>query len=482
MTESSLIGFSRGSARDATFNATNPATGEMSDRSFCHASGEDVAKACELASDASLGMASLSGAQKGSFLRDLADRIDGLVDQLVVTMTEETGLPEPRVRGETGRTTFQLRMFADLVESGNWVDARIDRAQPDRQPLPKPDLRSMLRPVGPVVVFCASNFPLAFSVAGGDSVSAWAAGCPVIVKAHHAHPGTALLVGNAVVDSVRASGLPEGAFSLIFGDGRTVGQALVSHPAIKAVGFTGSRAGGRALFDLASQRDEPIPVYAEMSSVNPIFILPGLGLALIVSQWPPLRSPVDLRAVALCMLLATTLAWKTRAMTLIWQDPISLNSHILRYEPHNAKIHNNLASALAGTGRIQSAIRHYQRAIEIDDVYPHTHHNLGKAYRELGQIEKAAQEYSRALSFDPDFHSSLVELGWLEIQAGKADLAETYFRRALKTYPYASRAYLGLAQIRFNRGRKKEAEAILLEGLERVDSPALREALLKVRR
>jgi 2,5-dioxopentanoate dehydrogenase len=277
MTESSLIGFSKGSASDATFNATNPATGEISDLSFCHASEDDVAKACELASEASLGMAGLSGAQKAGFLRDLADRVDGLVDQLVVTMTGETGLPEPRVRGETGRTTSQLRMFANLVESGNWVDARIDRAQPDRQPLPKPDLRSMLRPVGPVVVFCASNFPLAFSVAGGDSASAWAAGCPVIVKAHHAHPGTALLVGNAVVESVRASGLPEGAFSLIFGDGRTVGQSLVNHPAIKAVGFTGSRAGGRALFNLASQREEPIPVYAEMSSVNPIFILPGLG-------------------------------------------------------------------------------------------------------------------------------------------------------------------------------------------------------------
>ena len=277
MTESSLIGFSRGSATDASFHATNPATGETSDLSFCKASESEVLKACQLASDASLKMAALSGAQKAAFLRDLAERIEGLVDQLVVTMTSETGLPEPRVRGETGRTAFQLRMFADLVESGHWVDARIDRAQPDRQPLPKPDLRSMLRPVGPVVVFCASNFPLAFSVAGGDSASAWAAGCPVIVKAHHAHPGTALLVGKAVVESVRASGLPEGAFSLIFGDGRTVGHALVGHPAVKAVGFTGSRAGGRALFDLASHREEPIPVYAEMSSVNPIFILPGLG-------------------------------------------------------------------------------------------------------------------------------------------------------------------------------------------------------------
>ena len=240
MTESSLIGFSTGSVTDATFNARNPATGETSETSFCHASADDVLKACQLASDASPEMAALSGDKKAIFLRELAERIDGLVDRLVVTMTNETGLPEPRVRGETARTTSQLRMFADLVESGNWVDARIDRAQPDRQPLPKPDLRSMLRPVGPVVVFCASNFPLAFSVAGGDSASAWAAGCPVIVKAHHAHPGTAMLVGKAVVESVRASGLPEGAFSLIFGSGKTVGQSLVNHPAVKAVGFTGS--------------------------------------------------------------------------------------------------------------------------------------------------------------------------------------------------------------------------------------------------
>ena len=146
------------------------------------------------------------------------EKIQRVVDELVGSMTAETGLPEPRVRGETGRTSAQLRMFAGLVEAGNWVDARIDRAQPERQPLPKPDLRSMLRPVGPVAVFCASNFPLAFSVAGGDSASAWAAGCPVIVKAHHAHPATALIVGRAVVESVRACGLPEGAFSLIFGE------------------------------------------------------------------------------------------------------------------------------------------------------------------------------------------------------------------------------------------------------------------------
>jgi NADP-dependent aldehyde dehydrogenase len=221
-------------------------------------------------------MASLSGKEKADFLRSLADLIDSAVDELVEIMPKETGLPEGRVRGEAGRTSGQLRMFGKLVEEGSWVDARIDRANPDRQPLPKPDLRAMLRPVGPVAVFCASNFPLAFSVAGGDVASAWAAGCPVIVKAHHAHPGTALLVGELITTAVQKCGLPEGAFSLLFGEGRKTGQALVKNPIIRAVGFTGSRSGGRALFDLASQRRDPIPVFAEMSSINPIFLLPEL--------------------------------------------------------------------------------------------------------------------------------------------------------------------------------------------------------------
>ena len=274
--ESSIIGFSRGDASAQTFKAVNPLNNLSIDVNYAMASEEEVDEACRLASGASLEMAQFSGSKKAEFLRELADGIDGIVEELVPVMTAETGLPEPRVRAETGRTSGQLRMFAKLVEAGHWVDARIDRAQPDRQPLPKPDLRAMLRPVGPVAVFCASNFPLAFSVAGGDSASAWAAGCPVIVKAHHAHPGTALLVGNVVVATLKKCNWPEGAFSLLFGEGRTVGQSLVKNKSIKAVGFTGSRSGGRALFDLANAREEPIPVFAEMSSVNPIFILPGM--------------------------------------------------------------------------------------------------------------------------------------------------------------------------------------------------------------
>ena len=189
-------------------------------------------------------------------------------------MRKETALAEPRIRGETARTSNQFRLFAAILEEGSWVDARIETALPNRQPLPRPDLRSMLRPLGPVAVFGASNFPLAYSVGGGDTASSLAAGCPVVVKAHPAHPGTSELVGNAINAAVKSAGLALGIFSLLFDAGIEVGTALVQHPCIKAVGFTGSLTGGRALFDLAAKRPEPIPVYAEMGSVNPIFLLP----------------------------------------------------------------------------------------------------------------------------------------------------------------------------------------------------------------
>lgn len=274
MIETSLIGFSRGEQTNSSFYAVNPVSGSELEVQYGSSSVKEVERACELAHLATQPLASLSGAVKANFLRSVADRLDASIEELIETMTMETGLPEGRVRGETGRTSGQLRMFAKLLDEGSWVDARIDRAIPDRVPAPKPDLRTMLRPVGPVAVFCASNFPLAFSVAGGDTASAWAAGCPVIVKAHHAHPGTALIVGKLVVESVREHKLPEGTFSLIFGSGQTIGQSIVKNTHLKAVGFTGSRQGGRALYDLASSRSEPIPVFAEMSSINPIFLLP----------------------------------------------------------------------------------------------------------------------------------------------------------------------------------------------------------------
>lgn len=216
-----------------------------------------------------------SGEVRAKLLETIADEINALGDALLERAHRETGLPIARITGERGRTMNQLRLFAQVAREGSWVDARIDPAMPTRQPLPRPDLRRMLRPIGPVIVFGASNFPLAFSVAGGDTASALATGNPVIVKAHDRHPGTAELVASAVQRAVEACGLPGGIFSMLHGPGTIIGRALVVHPLARAVGFTGSRHAGRALFDAAAARPEPIPVFAEMSSLNPVFVLPG---------------------------------------------------------------------------------------------------------------------------------------------------------------------------------------------------------------
>jgi NADP-dependent aldehyde dehydrogenase len=216
----------------------------------------------------------LSATKRATFLRAIALEIDSLGEKLVKAAMEETALPEARIVAERGRTTGHLNMFADYIEEGSWVEARIDTAKPDRAPVPKPDLRKMLVPLGPVVVFGAANFPLAYSTAGGDTASALAAGCTVIVKAHPAHAKTSQLVADAIERAAKANGIPKGVFQHVHGGSFEVGQALVKHPLTKAVGFTGSFAGGKALFDLANQRDEPIPVFAEMSSVNPVILLP----------------------------------------------------------------------------------------------------------------------------------------------------------------------------------------------------------------
>ena len=248
----SIIGSSRGQGTESAGQSINPATNEALEPNYIAATSDELEQAVTLAHEAFQSYRHASGAKKAEFLRAIADNIETSIENLVERMPQETGLPEMRVRGEAGRTCGQLRMFANLVEDGSWVDARIDRAQPNREPLPKPDTRSMLRPLGPVAVFAASNFPLAFSTAGGDTASALAAGCPVIVKAHSSHSGTAEIVGLAVQKAVSDCGLPEGVFSLVYGGGRTIGQALVKHPSIKAVGFTGSYGGGRALMDLAA--------------------------------------------------------------------------------------------------------------------------------------------------------------------------------------------------------------------------------------
>ena len=212
---------------------------------------------------------------RAAFLEHIADEIMALGDALIERAHLETGLPKDRLTGERARTANQLRLFAEVVREGSWVDARIDTALPDRKPIPKPDVRRVLVPLGPVIVFGASNFPLAFSVAGGDTASAFAAGNPVIVKAHRAHPGTSELVAGAIMRAAERCALPAGVFSMLHGSGEEIGVALVRHPLARAAGFTGSRVAGRALFDAAASRPEPIPVFAEMSSLNPLFILPG---------------------------------------------------------------------------------------------------------------------------------------------------------------------------------------------------------------
>ena len=258
-----------------TFQAFAPASGKSIGPQFEGATADQVNQALEAAESAFHEYRRLSPERRANFLEKIADEILALGDALIERVHLETGLLKDRLMGERGRTVNQLRMFADLIREGSWVDARIDRAIPDRQPLPKPDLRRMLIPIGPVVVFGASNFPLAFSVAGGDTASALAAGCPVVVKAHHAHPGTSEMVARAIVKAVAESEMPAGVFSLLYGAGHDVGIGLVKHPLTRAVGFTGSLRGGRALFDAAASRPDPIPVFAEMGSVNPVFILPG---------------------------------------------------------------------------------------------------------------------------------------------------------------------------------------------------------------
>jgi NADP-dependent aldehyde dehydrogenase len=270
-----LIGFGESTGSGNTFRGYNPQTGETLPTDFYGASPKEVDQTLELASSAFRVFKNMAWGKRAGFLRAIADEMEDLGDALVERASAETGLPAARIIGERGRTTFQLRMFADHIEEGSWVDATIDTAQPDRKPLPKQDLRKMMVPLGPVVVFGASNFPLAYSVAGGDTAAALAAGCPVLVKAHPGHPGTSALVGRAVINAAKATGMPDGVFSLLYDNGFSVGSALVGHPATAAVGFTGSLTGGRALFDIAAQRESPIPVFAEMGSTNPVILLPA---------------------------------------------------------------------------------------------------------------------------------------------------------------------------------------------------------------
>ncbi|GAA4268360.1 aldehyde dehydrogenase (NADP(+)) [Hyunsoonleella aestuarii] len=275
ITGENYIGFQKSSEGAITFKTFNPQLNIENDTVFSEANLKEINQAVCLATDAFRTFQNTSGTQKAKFLNAIADEILELGDELIETYCSETGLPEGRAKGERGRTIFQLRSFAELVKEGSWVEATIDTAIPDRQPLPKSDIRKMMVPIGPVVVFGASNFPLAYSTAGGDTAAALAAGCPVIVKSHPMHAGTGELVASAIIKAAKETGMPNGVFSNLNSSGIDVGVQLVKHPDVKAVGFTGSIKAGRALYDLASHRKEPIPVFAEMGSVNPVVILPN---------------------------------------------------------------------------------------------------------------------------------------------------------------------------------------------------------------
>ena len=252
---------------------SSPAHGPAHD--YALGSPELVERACAAAEEAFWSYGSATRAERAAFLRAIAEEIEARAEAITEIGTQETGLPVARLQGERGRTVGQLRLFADHIEKGDYLDRRHDAALPDRQPAPRPDIKLAQRPIGPVAVFGASNFPLAFSTAGGDTAAALAAGCPVVVKGHSAHPGTGEIVAQAIDAAIKRTGAHPGVFSLIQGGDRKVGEALVQNPHIKAVGFTGSLAGGRALFNLCAARPEPIPFFGELGSVNPMFLLPG---------------------------------------------------------------------------------------------------------------------------------------------------------------------------------------------------------------
>jgi alpha-ketoglutaric semialdehyde dehydrogenase len=274
METKNLIGYKYLPSSGKKFNAFNPALGADISGDFYPATLAEVDDAMNLADKAFAQYRNINPNKKAAFLRSIADEITALGDELIERAMAETGLAAPRLQGERARTANQLYMFADLVEEGSWVEAIIDNAIPDRKPLPRLDIRKMMVPLGPAVVFGASNFPFAYSVAGGDTAAALASGCPVVVKAHPAHPGTSALVALAIKKAAELHNMPEGVFSMLYDSGYAIGEALVKHPKTKIVTFTGSLTGGKALMKMARERDEPIPVFAEMGSINPVVLLP----------------------------------------------------------------------------------------------------------------------------------------------------------------------------------------------------------------
>lgn len=357
-----------------TFHSVNPRNKTQGEIPFVNATSEEVDLAVASAAEAFRATRLYSANTLANFLDTVAEEIENLGAVLIDTVDAETGLGQPRLEGERGRTTGQLRLFGTLLREGSYVEAIIDTAQPERKPAPRPDIRRMLVPLGPVAVFGASNFPLAFSVAGGDTASAFAAGCPVIVKAHPSHPETSELVAQAIQNAVGRCDFPPGFFSMVQGNTIDVGQRLVTHPQLEAVGFTGSLRGGRALFDAAAQRPRPIPVFAEMGSVNPIVITPDALAARGESIAEGLVHSVTLGAGQFC----------TNPGLVFVVDDVASQNFIARVsalmdqrQPGillNQAIEANLGSAVEQT-LAQPAVSEITAIDQIDDTgycYPHT--------------------------------------------------------------------------------------------------------------
>ena len=341
ITGKNYIGNLLASTGKVTFKTFNPQENIDNDVIFTEASEAEIETAVALASEAFKEFRHISGVKKSEFLNQIANEIEALGDELIKTYCIESGLPEGRAMGERGRTIFQLRTFANLVKEGSWVEATIDTADPNRQPIPKVDIRKMLIPIGPVVVFGASNFPLAYSTAGGDTAAAFAAGCPVIVKSHPMHTGTGELVASAIINAAEKTGMPNGVFSNLNSSGIEVGVALVKNPQVKAVGFTGSVGGGRALYNLASQRPEPIPVFAEMGSVNPVIILPGAAKNKGTEWAKTYAGSITLSSGQFCTNPGLILGIKGADLTNFIQK---LSEEIIKIEP-SCMLHPNIIGA-----------------------------------------------------------------------------------------------------------------------------------------
>lgn len=341
ITGKNYIGNTLSAVGNKTFRTFNPQLNIENEHIFSEASAEEINDAVSLATAAFGKFRRISGKKKATFLNAIADEILALDDQLIKVYCLETGLAEGRAKGERGRTIGQLRMFADLVKEGSWVEAAIDTAIPDRNPIPKPDLRKMSIPLGPIVVFGASNFALAYSTAGGDTAAAFAAGCPVIVKSHPMHAGTGELVASAIVKAAKATKMPNGVFSNLNSSGIEVGQQLVSHPGVKAVGFTGSIRGGRALYDLAAKREEPIPVFAEMGSINPVVILPKALMKRGESLAETYAKSITLGTGQFCTNPGLLLGIKGETLSRFID---TLSSEIVKIEP-SCMLHPNIVGA-----------------------------------------------------------------------------------------------------------------------------------------